>query len=160
MFETKDCNLLEGVLNELIPASADGQIPGGGDVGLVTSFLPVASRYDSDPDRVVQTVLAAIRVLAPDFLALPRESRLATLKAVEAQEFEAFARLVRLAYIGYYSRAELRPLFGVSARPVHPLGYNVPREDPDLIQSLTAPVRARGRTYRDADDTRGPGNDE
>ncbi|WP_038133203.1 hypothetical protein, partial [Thioclava indica] len=120
------------------------------------SFLPIAGRYDPDPEGVVHTVLSAIHAQNEAFLISASADRIATLKAVEAQQPEAFSRLVRLAYLGYYSRADLRPLFGVGAHPVHPQGYNVPRETPDLLEALSAPVRARGRAYRATKDTKEP----
>ena len=69
---------------------------------------------------------------------------------VEAELPEEFSKLLVLTYMAYYSRPEIRALFGVGEHPVHPKGYDVNRETPELMDTLTAPVRARGKVYRDA----------
>ncbi len=50
--------------------------------------------------------------------------------------------------MGYYSRADIRPHFGLSDRPTQPEGYELPEDDPDELADMLAPVRARGRCYR------------
>ena len=50
--------------------------------------------------------------------------------------------------MGYYSRPDIRTLFGPSSNPVHPDGYDVSRESPELMAELTEPVRRRGSLYR------------
>lgn len=139
--------LLDLVLDELVPASADGRIPGAGALG-VAEFLPSATPYASDPIGAVLRVLGAVSEKSADFGALPRADRVRILTEVEADQADAFSTLVHLTYMGYYSRSDTRPLFGVGAHPVHPDGYPVEREGDALIEDLTAPVLARGRTYR------------
>ena len=85
------------------------------------------------------------------FEALSRADKIAALERIEAAQPEAFATLVRLTYMGYYSRPDTRPLFGVGAHPVHPQGYPVARESAALLAEMTASVRARGKAYRDAE---------
>ncbi|MEM6658633.1 MAG: hypothetical protein AAF625_11135 [Pseudomonadota bacterium] len=138
--------ILDAILDELIPPSEDGKIPGAGALG-VAGFLLTANAYASDPAGSVQTILNA---LSADFAALPRDEKVAALKRVEAAHGQAFETLVRLTYMGYYSRPDTRPYVGVGAHPIHPKGYLVDREDAALMDELTAPVRARGKVYRDA----------
>jgi acetyl/propionyl-CoA carboxylase alpha subunit len=40
-------------------------------------------------------------------------------------------------------------MFGVGAHAVHPKGYDVLRESDEFMESLTAPVLARGKFFRD-----------
>lgn len=138
--------ILDAVLDELIPQSEDGCIPGAGALG-VAVFLPTADAYAPDPVGSVQTILNAV---SADFTALPRDEKIADLKRVEAANVQAFETLVRLTYMGYYSRPDTRPYVGVGAHPIHPKGYPVDHESADLMDKLTAPVRARGKVYRDA----------
>tara|TARA_X000000950_G_scaffold147330_2_gene181835 strand:- start:746 stop:1189 length:444 start_codon:yes stop_codon:yes gene_type:complete len=138
--------VLDAILDELIPPSEDGKIPGAGALG-VADFLPTAQAYAPDPTGSVQTILDAV---ADDFVALPRDEKVATLKRVEAAQGQDFETLVRLTYMGYYSRSDTRPYVGVGAHPIHPNGYPVDRESDAMMDELTAPVRARGKAYRDA----------
>ena len=138
--------LLDAVLDELVPPSNDGTIPGAGALG-VADFLPTADAYAPNPVEATQAVMTA---LGDSFVELTRPEKVAALHLIETQQPNAFATLVRLTYMGYYSRPDTRPLFGVGAHPVHPQGYPVPREDEALMDELTAPVRARGKVYRDA----------
>ena len=138
--------ILDAILDELIPPSEDGKIPGAGALG-VAEFLPTANAYAPDPTGSVQTILDAVPA---DFVALPRDEKVAALKRVKAAHGQAFEALLRLTYMGYYSRPDTRPHFGIGAHPIHPLGYPVARESDAMMEELTAPVRARGKVYRDA----------
>lgn len=147
MWEGAQRQLLDLILDELIPASSDGRVPGAGSAG-VAEFIPSAGRYAPDPVGAADAVLAAVSAKVPDFPALGKSERAAVLREVESEEVEAFATLVRLVYMGYYSRPDIRPLFGVGAHAVHPEGYPVEPEDDALLAELTQPVRSRGRAYR------------
>ena len=147
MWEGVQRQLLDLVLDELIPASSDGRVPGAGAAG-VAEFIPSAGRYAPDPEGAANAVLAAVSAKAPDFPAMGKGERAAVLRKIESEEGKAFATLVRVVYMGYYSRPDIRPLFGVGAHAVHPDGYPVEPEDDALLAELTQPVRSRGRTYR------------
>ncbi|MFS4580011.1 gluconate 2-dehydrogenase subunit 3 family protein [Phaeobacter sp. C3_T13_0] len=146
MLNETNRSVLDAILDELIPPSDDGKIPGAGALG-VAEFLPTAQAYAPDPAGSVQTIIDAV---SGDFEALPRDEKVAVLKRVEAAHVQAFETLVRLTYMGYYSRPDMRPHFGVGSHPIHPKGYPVERETDALMDELTAPVRARGKAYRDA----------
>ncbi|WP_411958471.1 gluconate 2-dehydrogenase subunit 3 family protein [Paracoccus homiensis] len=141
-------DMLNLVLNCLIPAQPSRSVPGGGEVG-VDDFLENAAAFDPDPQQVVTTILTAIAQQQTDFAGLSDARREQALAWVETEMPDIFARFLRLVYIGYYGQPALRPLFGVGAHPVHPGGYAVQPEDAATIDSLTAPVRRRGRIYRD-----------
>lgn len=132
-------DLLEALLDLLIPATPDGRIPAAGALG-VAKFI---RENTPNPDSLAQ-LLARAEVLHQAGLAMDA----GLIERLEAEAPEAFAPLLRLTYMGYYSRPETRVLFGLSALPVHPRGYDVAIEPPDLLEALVAPVRARGGVFR------------
>ena len=147
MWSESKLNVLTSILDELIPASTDGKIPGAGSV-VSPEFLRTASDDASDPVGAIDAVLAGVSRRTEDFAVLDRSERMKILQAVETEAPDSFTLLVRLTYMGYYSRPEIRPLLGLGAHPVHPDGYRVQDESSELIDSLTRPVRQRGRFYR------------
>lgn len=147
MFTQDQSELLNAILDTLIPPRADGQVPGAGALG-VADFLPSATSYAQDPLGDTKAVLDHVSETAPEFLSKDANEREALLKGTEAAVPKAFATLVRLTYMGYYSRPDTRPMFGVGKHPIHPDGYPVARESDALLEELTAPVRHRGEIYR------------
>ncbi len=132
---------LDAILDQLIPANRDRNIPAAGELG-IADFLTAEANQNSDLCAAVSALLAKAAKLeggtSPDVVrqleaALPRE----------------FKKLLIATYKGYYSRPDMRACFGVGEHPVHPEGYGVPPEPPEVIAELTAPVRARGPFYRD-----------
>ena len=79
---------------------------------------------------------------------LDAAGRIAVVEALEREAPDAFTALLWHTYMGYYSRADIRPHFGLSDRPTQPEGYELPEDDPDELADMLAPVRARGRCYR------------
>lgn len=128
-------------LDLIIPANSEKAIPAAGELG-IAEFVLEKSRLDSELVEMITDMLSHTQTsdddVSPD-----------TLRRFESKYPIGFNTLIRLTYMGYYSRADTRPLFGVSAGPVHPNGYEVPRETSELMDELTAPVRARGQIYRD-----------
>lgn len=142
--------ILRLVLDALIPPSADGRVPGGG-LPEVVGFLAEAGRYAPDPVASVRRVLDCLRQQGgEEFAALSESERVAVLERVEAEASEDFTTLTRLAYMGYYSRADIRRALGLNAAPAHPGGYEVPPDGEERLAELTAPVRERGQAYREA----------
>lgn len=139
---------LDQILDALIPANTARTLPSAGSLGLA-GFILSATPYAPDPRAAVTAVLTCLATTAPEFPALENAQRIAALKSVEAAVPDAFATLVRLTYMGYYSRPDTRPFFGLKSEAVHPKGYNVPPETPEFMQKITAPVRARGQIYRE-----------
>ena len=131
--------LLAGIMDILIPANPSRNIPAGG-LAEVVDFV-VAQEIDG-LDLLLETTAQALEggePLSPE-----------TVRGLEMAHPESFAALLRATYMGYYSRADIRSCLGVKEAPVHPDGYEVAPEPPDLLEALTAPVRARGKVYRDA----------
>jgi hypothetical protein len=143
----KQRKILDTIMDEIIPPSDNGKIPGAGALG-VADFLPAARPYATDP---IKSALTLINFVGEDFIKLPRPARVAILKKSELEHAEAFATLIRVTYMGYYSRSDIRPHFGVGSHPIHPQGYTVLPESHELMNELTAPVRQRGKVYRNAE---------
>lgn len=139
--------LIVAILDELIPPSGDGRIPGAGALG-IAAFFPKAGAYAPDPLGTVTEILNAVASQAPNFLTLDQPAKVAVLEAVQRAHPEQFTTLLQLSYMGYYSQPSIRPLFGVGAHPVHPKGYAVSSESEELLDELTGPVRARGQAFR------------
>ena len=143
--------LLAALLDEIVPASTDGRVPAAGALG-ITEFL--ASRAADAPElaTLLRTLLTRAEALGAShgarFEALDAPGRIALVEALEREAPDAFTALLWHTYMGYYSRADVRPHFGLSPRPTQPEGYELPEDDPDELAGMLAPVRARGRRYR------------
>ena len=143
--------LLTGLLDVIVPASADGRVPAAGALG-IADFL--VSKASADPALAVslREVLSHAAALAEargaNFDDLDAAGRIAVVEALEQEAADAFTALLWHTYMGYYSRADVRPHFGLSDRPTQPEGYELPEDDPDELADMLAPVRARGRCYR------------
>ena len=146
-----EARLLNDLLDEIVPASADRRVPAAGALG-VAAFL--AEKAAGNPELLasLRSLLARAEARADSRGArlegLDRDERVAVVEALEREMPEAFAALIRHTYMGYYSRADVRPHFGLSGRPTQPEGYELPEDDPDELADMLAPVRARGRCYR------------
>lgn len=147
MWTDDEAALLIAILDEIIPPSHDGRVPGAGQLG-VAEFLPSATAYARDPVGAIRQVLAHVQEQG-ELVDASRDRRVAMLQRTEADRPDAFATLIQLTYMGYYARPDTRPLFGVGAHPVHPGGYDVAPDGAAEIAELTAPVRNRGKAYRD-----------
>ena len=144
-------HLLNALLDEIVPASADGRVPAAGTLG-VADFLAGKAADDPALAALFREVLKRAAQIAEargaSFTALDAAGRVAVVAALERAAPDAFTALLRYTYMGYYSRADVRPHFGLSDRPTQPEGYELPEDDPDELAALLAPVRARGRCYR------------
>lgn len=147
MWTERENDLLIAVLDELIPANKKVGVPAAGALG-VAGFLPTATSYAPDPVGSVKAVLKSIIDKSSDFTMLEEVEKIALLRDVETENAVDFGTLVQLTYMGYYSQPEVRSMFGVGAHAVQPKGYDVPRESDEFMESLTAPVRARGKFFR------------
>ena len=144
-------HLLSGLLDEIVPASADGRIPAAGALG-IADFL--VSKASADPAlaaslrEVLSHAAALAEARGANFDDLDAAGRIAVVEALEQEAPDAFTALLWHTYMGYYSRADVRPHFGLSDRPTQPEGYELPEDDPDELADMLAPVRSRGRCYR------------
>lgn len=143
--------LIDGILNQLIPASADGKIPAAGALG-IARYLARVAETDAESGKILELGFKrADELLTPKgskFSDLNNHQQVEFVKKLEQQEPEFFSVLLRATYMGYYSRADVRPLFGLSSQPTQPAGYEVPIESPGEMASLTRAVKKRGQCYR------------
>ncbi len=141
---------LSALLNEVIPPSADGRMPGAGEIGLAPRIARDLARQEVVLDAVL-TGLGTLDRLARGecgaaFGALLAEDR----KRILAQVAEAGTDLAPLlafpAYLAYYEHPKVLVALGLDARPPHPVGYELEPFDQRLLES----VRRRARLYREA----------
>ena len=85
------------------------------------------------------------RVGAEGFDSLSPAARIDALRDIERAEPMFVPTLLTLACVGYYSAEPVVAALKGSARPPHPLGYEVESDDLSLLD----PVRARGKLYRE-----------
>ena len=135
--------LLRSLLDELIPESTDGLMPAAGALG-VANFICDRVEADAELELLFRDGLAKAASLADTGGGVDA----AVVGNLEKDEPAFFEALLRQTYMGYYSRGDIRALLGLSPKPVHPDGYDVPEQDLDEIETLSAPVRRRGRCYR------------
>lgn len=141
MWSIDQTNLLADILDEIIPPNPDRAIPGAGELGVADFLADVAAK-----DTTFQGNVFSLLRLAQNSA---DEVTTDLVRQFEAKLPGEFSALLRETYKGYYSRPDMRAKVGVGAHPVHPLGYEVTPESPELMDELTAPVRARGPVFRD-----------
>ena len=141
---------IDALIDALLPASADGRLPAASQLG-IADWL--AQRAGEQPELGAQLALCSTeltelaRARNAAFAELPAAQRDELVQALANAKPVAFAAVQRATYMGYYSHPTIPPLFGLPDRPPQPLGHKQP---PDDLETLLAPVRARGRHYRDA----------
>jgi hypothetical protein len=146
---TLNTELLTLVLDELIPSRPDGLLPGAGTLG-VGAVVEHAAAGTPELAQLLTHGLAALddaarRSGASGFAALSPPARVLALREIEQADPMFLSTLVTLAYVGYYSAEPVVAALKGSARPPHPLGYELEPDDPSMLDA----VRARGRIYRE-----------
>jgi len=150
MLTDKKYRLLLTILDEIIPAGGERRMPSAGVKAVADGVLSATACSPASMVGVA-SIVDAVFARKPEFADRPVEERIRILKGVERELPQSFGEFVRLTYMAYYSRPEIRSLLGVGAHAVHPEGYVVERESKELFDKLTAPVRARGPAYRTTD---------
>jgi hypothetical protein len=148
-FSVEQEDILRALLDEVIPPSSDGRLPGAGGLGLI-GHVARTVRQTPMLVPVVEYGLSAIAELAgarnPDgWAGLSRAERSALLAEFAAGDQLFMPALLFLAYSGYYQHPRVVETLGLEARPPHPLGYAMEAFDPSLLDA----VRRRGKIYRD-----------
>ncbi len=139
---------LEAVLETVIPRSADGALPGAGEIGLTSAIEEKLGAMCAITARGLDALDAAARERgAAGFAALAPADRSDVLNAHASSDPGFLPGLVFQLYSAYYQHPLVQAGLGLEPRPPHPKGY--PLEQPDL-DALLAPVRARAKLYRDA----------
>lgn len=141
--------ILTLVLDELIPASDDGRLPGAGTLGVAAD---VEAQAGSTPGLapMIDAGLSTLEDLSRKrdrggFSALDRDARVAVLHELEAADPAFVPTVLMLAFVGYYGNDRVIAALKPEARSPHPRGYDVEADDPTLLE----PVRLRGKLYRD-----------
>jgi hypothetical protein len=145
---TLDVPLLTMVLDELIPPSSDGRLPGAGTLGVGLVVLHATATTPGLEPLLTQG-FAALEGLArrrdeKGFVALSRSARVETLRDLEQADPIFLSTLLMLACVGYYSNESVLTVLNGNARPPHPAGYDLEPDDLSLLDG----VRSRGRIYR------------
>jgi len=149
IFSEHQARNLSDVLDEIIPPSDDGRLPGAGALGLV-SAIEDAVRQSPDLKPALVQGLDALQQIAADagaseFTALDRAQRVASLNQIATSQPAFLPGLIFHSYCAYYQSGQVLEGLGLEARPPHPLGYAVAPSDPTLLD----PVRARPKLYRE-----------
>ena len=136
--------ILASVLDEIIPPSADGKIPGAGQVG-VADYL----------DRALNAMPGLKSMVADGVVELEAQARarhgrsFAGLSKPEKAQLlgeQGFMMPLTLhCYAGYYHADRVIEALGLEARAPHPKGYEMEPDDFSLLD----PVRKRGKLYRE-----------
>ena len=139
---------LAPVLDGFIPRSADGVLPGAGELGIARDLDEALQRVPAMRAMVVESLEALDRLArqsgAERFTALPVERQGEVLHELSCSE-QAFPPMLMLFTFGcYYKHPRVLAHYGLEARPPHPKGYAVAPTDLSLLD----PVRKRGARYR------------
>ena len=140
---------LSSVLDEIIPPSEDGELPGAGELGL-SSYLEQA--LQQTPGLLAATIgrLAALDDLAHSrgarrLAALSRQDKLAVLEEHAAADPGFLPGLIFHTYVGYYKNGRVVEALGLEHRPPHPDGHDLAPFDTALLDG----VRRRTKLYRE-----------
>lgn len=149
VFSVEAARELACVLDAIIPPSADGRLPGAGELGLV-SAVEAAVRKTPDLEPALDEGLAALGERARSrgesaFSALPAADRRDVLNDVAAAAPAFLPGLIFHVYVAYYQHARVLEGLGVPPRPPHPEGYELEPGDFTLLDR----VRARPKLYRE-----------
>jgi len=143
-FSADAARTLASVLDEIIPASLDGRLPGAGALGLVGYVEGALRKAPELRPMIVQGLAdldeAARQRHAQPFLSLSKAEKIALLN----EQGFLFPLLFHV-YVGYYQSAPVATALGLGARAPHPQGYEMEPNDLTLLD----PVRRRGRFYRE-----------
>ena len=139
---------LTSVLDEIVPPSDDGRLPGAGELGVVRY---VARVLEQTPDLrpVISKGLAAADELASrrgsqGFAALSRPDKREVLNELGTSEPAFLPGLIFHTYAGYYQHDRVFEALGLEPRPPHPKGYEMEPNDLTLLE----PVLRRSRRKR------------
>jgi hypothetical protein len=140
---------LSPFLDGYIPRSADGTLPGAGELGIAADLDEALQRVPAMHAMVVTSLAALDRLAAgrgaARFTALAPEQQAEVMSELSCTE-DAFPPMLMLYAFGcFYKHPRILAHYGLEARPPHPKGYEVAPNDLSLLD----PVRKRGPIYRE-----------
>lgn len=133
-------DLLDAILDTLIPPGDDGRMPSAGSLGIADT---VREQTRAAKDVVAAGLTAAE---AAGFVQLDLAGRVAVLRELESSQPAFVPTLYLPTCAAYYQHPKVLVGLGLEPRPPHPKGYDL---EPGDLQALER-VRARGKLYRDA----------
>jgi hypothetical protein len=138
---------LEVVLDLIVPPSEDGRMPGATEVGVPAYLLA----YCADALPILRNELDQLDAQAQagcgqPFAALGAGDRQVLVDAMRSQDSDFMSRLALETVTCYYQHDRVLAALGMEVRSPAPIGFKVISGDLMLL----APVRKRGKMYRDA----------
>ena len=146
-FDALQTRALAGVLDTLVPPSADGHLPGAGELGLAPGVAGKLGGAHTAIAKGLGALDAAAREIgAADFASLGAAARETLLRDYDRGDPGFVPGLVFHTYSAYYENERVMAAIGLEPRPPYPLGYSL--EQPDL-DALVAKVRGGPKRYRE-----------
>lgn len=146
-------DLLDGLLDAIIPADADSGLPAAGALGVADFLAQQVQETPALGDLLAQGLTKAAALVEKEtgdgLESLTPEEREAVARKLEASDHDFFMTLVRLTYIGYYTHPAIPPHFGLPDHPPQPEGNDLPPDDPAELAKMLETVRNRGKIWRD-----------
>jgi len=141
--------LVAALLDEIIPASADGRMPGAGELGLAERVITDLSKQPGLLELVRVGLAALDRVARGErgdaFAALPAPDRKGILEQIVQADPAFVSMLLFPTYVAYYEHPRVLAGLGREPRPPHPKGYELEPFDPTLLDV----VRKRAPLFRE-----------
>ena len=132
-------DLLDLILDTLIPASPDGRLPSAGALGLAA----IVREKTAGAREVIDAGLAMADQRG--FSKLGATERTAMLREIESAEPAFIPTVYTPTCIAYYEHPKVQSGLGLQPGPPHPRGYTLELGNLDGL----ARVRERGKIYRD-----------
>lgn len=130
------------VVAHMIPASTAYDVPGADDDAI---FADIVRSLDREAAAVREALALLDRLVGGAFHSASAERQASALDELRKKHTGLTAALVAVATRCYYRDDRVMRSLGMEPRPPYPKGFEVPQGD----WSLLAPVRARGKIYRD-----------
>ncbi len=142
-FSAEEMRTLTSVLDEIIPRSSDGALPGAGELG-VAAYIDHALQKAPELRPMITEGLAELEAAAQrrHGRAFPDLSTPEKVALLNEQTF--MLPLTLHTYAGYYQHAQVVEALGLEARAPHPKGYEMAANDLTLLEN----VRRRPQRYR------------
>ncbi|MCZ6759354.1 MAG: hypothetical protein O7D29_03125 [Gemmatimonadetes bacterium] len=129
--------LLSTLLDTILPASADGNMPSGAGMNLLGYLSEQAEEF-------IPVLVEIVDSFGDVFVSLSQSDRYALVEAFSKAQVELFEGLLFHVYACYYQDVGVLEGIGMAAGPPFPSGNTI--EAGDL--SLLDPVVRKSRTYR------------
>lgn len=135
-------DVLAAVLDEIIPPSADGRLPGAGTLGLAAE---VEAFLAGTPGGLADVAVRLDALAGDGFARLAGARRTEALRSFEARSPGLVASLLAPTIVRYYQAPRVLVALGLEARPPHPKGHVLEAGDLGPLEA----VRRRGKIYRE-----------